>query len=148
MVCALMGETAVTQPPSSADSHAALRHDHELWRHLVRFDQRRVLVGLAMAGSLIIMPPAAGYAMSAFDAHQGRAVANSVMADNDNQGTESNDNDAPDFNDNVVTQGNDNIDESFVPPAPSAPAPPAAQDATGPSADEINNNSNISPNNN
>jgi len=84
----------------------------------VSFDLRRTLVGLAMAGSLVITPPAIGYAVGTIDGGH-RTSLNGVMADNDNQDTDKNDNQDTgggdnSQNDNVVpfVADNDNVDNN------------------------------------
>jgi hypothetical protein len=87
----------------------------------VRFDPRRALVGLGVAGLLILTPPAAGYAVEALDGHTGarshrtageRHAVMSVLADNDNDEA-------------AVNNGNDN-DEGAAPAEEGPPPDPNA----------------------
>jgi hypothetical protein len=103
----------------------------------VRFDPWRALVVLAIAGSLIVVPPAAGYAMGALDPGFGARptsgalqyqqslppdAVRGVFNDNDNVAEADNDNAAPDVNDN------DDNDNAAAAPAPAAPAPDESTD--------------------
>ena len=159
MFCALPGEAAVTQPPPSANSHAALGHDHELWRRAVKINLPRALAGLAMAGALILMPPTIGYAVGSIDtgarvrATDHGSVTDDVLKRHRRDRNDNNDNDAGAVF--VPPPPPPPPPPEFPPPPPpplvapaAVPAPPAAPASSGPSADEINNNSNISPNNN
>src|SRR5438128_2218967 len=99
-------------------------------RQAMRFDPRRVLVGLAMAGSLVIAPPAVGYAMGAIDAGFGtRAQLRAVQTD-----------DVIRSNDNNDAQDNDNNDNDSAnipappPPLPGLPPPPPPPGAFAPAA--------------
>jgi hypothetical protein len=84
------------------------------------FDPRRALVGLAMAGALVIAPPAIGYAMSGISPH-----ANSVASRNDNRRSHVNDN-ADNDNFSSVSPGSDG---AYVPPPPPGPSGPPTDDS-------------------
>jgi len=100
----------------------------------MKFDPRRAIVGLAMAGSLIIAPPAVGYAMGALDAGFGTraqlraAQTDDVVLRNDNNDAQVNDN-----NDNA--SANIPAPPPPLPPLPPPPgAPPVAPGAFAPAA--------------
>jgi len=100
----------------------------------MRFDPRRALVGLAMAGTLVIAPPAIGYAMSGVGSHGHDAAIQSVMADNDNADADDNVND-DNINADNINDDNDNVsaaspgaDGAYVPPPTPGPSLPATDD--------------------
>jgi hypothetical protein len=114
----------------------------------MKLDPRRALVGLTMAGALIITPPAVGYAVGTIDpygstrsqayAYEQTSAVRGVMADDNEDDTSAdngnwNDNDAADDNgnwndnDSAGDNGNwnDNVDASSAPaPAPTATPEP------------------------
>jgi len=143
--------TEAAERTASADLHR-LRREHESRRQAVKIDPRRVLVGLAMAGSLVIFPPAVGYAVGNTTSIGTRAVepgsATDVLGrhhhDNDNSDNSSAALPSPPAPPAIGAP----LPPPPLPPPPGAFAPAAAPASnSGPSADEINNNSNISPNN-
>lgn len=85
----------------------------------MKIDPRRVLVGLAMAGSLVITPPAAGYAMGAL--HSGVTTHDHV-----NTGVF-----AERHNDNDDQAVNDNAANDNAAAVPVAPADAGAPDQGG-----------------
>ena len=91
--------------------------ENEDGRPTVRFDPRRALIGLTLAGALILTPPAVSYAVGTLDtgssaraqARNGQhgATFNGVMADdNDNADADEN------VNDNVDADDNGNVNDN------------------------------------
>jgi len=131
-----------------------LCREHESRRQAVKIDPRRMLVGLAMAGTLVVFPPAVGYAVGDVNASIGTRAVEPGSA-TDVLGRHHHDNDNSDSTSAALPAPPPLGAPLPLPPLPPLPPPsgafaPAAAPASnsGPSADEINNNSNISPNNN
>jgi len=115
-----------------------------------------VLVGLAMAGSLVMFPPAVGYAVGASTTGMStRAVEPGAATDVLKRHNHDNDN----SDDSSAALPSPPAPPAIGAPLPPPPLPPlpapsgvfapaaAPPSSTQPSPDEINNNSNISPNN-
>jgi hypothetical protein len=104
------------------------------------FDPRRALVGLAMAGALVIAPPAIGYAMSGISPHGSGARIQGVFEKNDNGDAH--------VNDNAENDNFSNDNDSAAVPAPGADGayvPPPTTGPSGPPTEDSANNNN--PNN-
>jgi len=131
-----------------------LCREHASRRQAVKVDPRRMLVGLAMAGSLVVFPPAVGYAVGDVNTSIGARAVEPGSA-TDLRARHHHDNDNSDSPSAALPAPPPLGAPLPLPPLPPLPPPsgafaPAAAPASnsGPSADEINNNSNISPNNN
>jgi hypothetical protein len=119
------------------------------------FDPRRALVGLAMAGALLIAPPAIGYAMNGIGPRAHDASLQGVMADNDNADADDNVN-AENVNDDNINADNvndDNVNDDSDNASAAVPAPPAGGayvwPTTGPSGPPTEDSAtNNDPNNN